>query len=82
MDGREALSKVSGLKPEVVNELWEKVKANRLALDSCSLHDFSIDLKPDQSYGKKFRCYKCGGEVDHITKVWYETGVKHGRSSK
>ena len=79
MDGREVLSKVSGLKQKVVNEIWENVKANRAMLESCSLHDFSIDLKPEQAYGKRFRCSKCGGEVDHITKLWYEKGIEHAR---
>lgn len=82
MDGLEVVSKISGISSEEANAIWQQVKENQRKLEACPRHDFSIDLKPDQSYGKRFCCSKCGGEVDHITKVWYETGVKHGRSSK
>lgn len=57
-------------------KLMQEIKENRLKLDSCSKHDFSIDVTPNRTYSKKFRCTKCDGVVDLNEKRWYEKGIK------
>ena len=61
-------------------EIWEDVKRNSALLDSCTSHDFSIDMNPERVIGKRWRCTNCGGHVDHVCKNWYESGLKHGKS--
>ena len=56
------------------DEIQEQVKANHAKLDSCSYHDFSKDITPDQTFCKKYQCVNCGGTVDSIAKNWYEKG--------
>ncbi len=62
-------------------KIFEEVKENHRKLDSCSLHDFSIDITPSKPYMKKFRCTNCSGEVDLTTKSWYEKGLQHGQDA-
>ena len=57
--------------------IMAEVRENIRKLDSCILHDFSIDLTPGRPWGKKWQCSKCGGEVDCTKKQWYELGIKH-----
>ncbi len=46
MTARDALSAVSGLKPAVVDEIWEKVKSNAKTLDACAgPHEF-VEMTP------------------------------------
>lgn len=78
-DSMDRLSKLSGIpKPEMVS-IAEHVKANLAALDACpGPHEFAIDATPDRTIGKRWRCAKCGGEVDFGAKLWYEKGLAHG----
>lgn len=64
-----------------MKKIFEEVKENHKKLDSCNLHDFSIDNNPEKLYGRKYQCTKCGGVVDSVTKSWYESGVAHGIKS-
>ena len=61
-------------------EIWEEVKENNRKLNSCPLHDFSIDLKPDRKLGKDWQCTQCGGNISSIDKSWYEKGLEHQRN--
>lgn len=61
-----------------VKKIFEQVKENHLKLESCSNHNFSIDLEPDKRLGKRWQCSNCMGEVTSSEKHWYETGLKHG----
>jgi hypothetical protein len=77
MNARDALAAVSGLKPKVVDEIWEKVKANGKALDSCAgPHDF-VAIDPEKKIGVRYRCAKCGGETESSQALWYALGLKH-----
>ena len=76
MNARETLSAISGLKPAVVDEIWEKVKANGKTLDACAgPHDFQ-PIGPVK-LGMRYRCAKCGGEVEAQAQRWYALGLKH-----
>lgn len=57
--------------------LWASVQANHDKLDGCKNHVFSIDLTPEKRFGKRWRCIYCGGEVDTVSKTWYELGRRH-----
>lgn len=59
--------------------ILEQVKENHKKLDSCTCHDFSVDLTPDQKMLKKYQCVNCKGEVDSIAKYWYEKGQVNTR---
>jgi len=63
-------------------KLFEQVQANRRKLDSCKLHKFSIDKTPNKKYDKKDECENCGGEVDSVRKMWYETGYEHAKGDE
>lgn len=89
MNARDVIAKVTSLSPKVQDDIWEQVKANQTKLDGCvSPHDFSICLDrttktavdnptPQQRFGARWRCSKCGGDVDHHAKMWYALGLKH-----
>jgi hypothetical protein len=56
-----------------------KVQANHKALASCAgPHDFSIDVTPTKTFGKRWRCSLCQGEIDSIAKIYYTEGLQHG----
>jgi len=60
--------------------LWEQVKANRERLDACAgPHEFA-DITGRQILNR-YGCTKCGGQVDHIARAWYERGLAHGRKA-
>ena len=66
--------------PAEAKALWEKVQANHRTLASCAgPHDFSDDLSPARTIGKRWRCTRCGGEVDGVARSHYQDGLKHGR---
>ena len=83
------IARVTGLSPKVQDEILEQVKANRAKLESCSgPHDFSVCLDrrtkqpiqnptPEQHFGARWRCSKCGGNVDVGDKMWYSLGLNH-----
>ncbi len=78
----DAMSNVSGLPRSETNEIWEKVKKNRQRLDSCSQHHFTLDLTPDKSIAKRWRCTRCSGEIDGVNKSWYELGLEHAAKTE
>jgi len=61
-------------------KLWAEVRANGLKLDACTLHAFGLIGFLDQPpLGRRYRCSRCGGEVDSQARNWYDLGLKHGR---
>jgi hypothetical protein len=79
-DGREILSKVSGLKRSEIDKLWLEVKDNKSKLNKCLRHDFK-EISNDIT-GKRYKCSNCGGEVTSSQQIWYNIGFKHGRSAE
>lgn len=73
------LADLVGIPRADMNKMWEEVVKNHATLDACPRHDFSVDLDPGKSLGKHWRCTNCGGRVDSIAKLWYESGVEHTR---
>lgn len=61
------------------DKLWEEVKENCSKLRSCNKHDFSIDITPDRTFGKKWQCANCKGTVDNLIKYWFELGYKQAK---
>lgn len=59
--------------------MFELVQSNYKKLNTCSIHDFSIDLTPSSNIRKQYKCTNCGGCVDNLRKKWYEEGLKHAR---
>ena len=88
---KDTITQVTGLSPKVQDEIFEQVKANRAKLDACAgPHAFLLCIPrgsccpvatptPQQRFGAKWRCTKCGGDVDGVYKIWYELGLKHGK---
>jgi hypothetical protein len=74
-----ALSEISGIPEAGIKAIWEKVKANHAKLDSCEgPHQFEESSRPGSPDGHKYRCTRCGGELDSINTDWYNQGLKHG----
>lgn len=81
-DGTEILGAVSGLGKVEVKKIWEQVKANLKRLDECvGPHDFQR-LALETKLMFRFRCTKCGGEIEGDNRSWYERGLKHGRQER
>ena len=57
-------------------KFMKEIKENRTKLDACSKHNFSIDITPNRTINKKFRCISCDGIVSVQEKLWYEKGLK------
>lgn len=76
----DAISKFTGLSKPVMDEIWQKVKANLALLATCKGHDFSLPFEKRGQMVVKWKCSKCGGTVDTFAKKWYEQGLKHGLS--
>lgn len=65
----------------VITAILEKVKANQDKLDACKKpHDF----QPTGTLKlfDRFRCTKCGGEVEMAERNWYVRGLKDANVSK
>lgn len=78
-DSMDHLSQLTGIPRQEMVSIAEHVKANLAALDACpGPHEFTVDTTPDRTIGKRWRCAKCGGEVDCGVKMWYERGLAHG----
>ena len=61
--------------------LWEQVKENHRVLDSCDMHSFELIGPEEQSpFGRRYRCARCGGEVDSHACYWYNLGFQHGKA--
>lgn len=72
-------------------KLFELIQLNHKKLDSCSKpHEFLICLDrrtrqplenptPQQQFGARWRCSKCGGDVDSVVRLWYNRGLKDAK---
>ena len=54
-------------------EIWEKVKANHKRLAHCSRPH---ELERTQS--DRWRCRKCGGEIELVAGMYYQEGLADG----
>ncbi len=82
-EATKTIERVTGISEADQVEILEQVKANLKTLASCPFHDFSIPIdrhskQPTEKpiFACKWRCSKCGGEVDGSAKNWFERGVK------
>jgi len=76
-----------GIPSRETDQILAQVRANTAKLEGCSEpHDFSIALNrhtkqplpnptPQQTFGCRWQCSKCGGHVDAIDKSWYNRGL-------
>lgn len=76
-----------GIPPKETDKILVEIMTNRALLDSCNKpHDFSICLDrhtkqaiesptPAQRFGAKWKCSKCCGIVDSLTKIHYNEGL-------
>lgn len=61
-----------------VDGILSEIIKNNKKLESCSNHEFSIDVTPaGKLTNRKWQCAECGGEVSSTAKMWYELGQKH-----
>ena len=74
----ETISRVTGLSRPVMDEIWQKVKANQKLLEACKGHDFNLPAEQRGQLTTRWKCSRCGGIVDMQCKRWYELGLKHG----
>jgi len=58
----------------------DEAQANLKRLAGCpGPHDF-VDETPEKTFGKRFRCSLCRGEIDGVARYWYMLGRKHERN--
>lgn len=77
----EQLEKYTGISVERQKQIFENVRNNRKKLESCSHHDFLIEIPvPHSKIQKKYQCTHCKGIVDIQEKYWYELGLLHARN--
>jgi hypothetical protein len=82
-----------GIPKRDTDAILVEIRANQKRLDECPKpHDFSIAIhrrtnepminpKPNETFGCKWRCSKCGGQVDFSDKGWYVRGLLDGQNS-
>ena len=75
-DSLDKLSQATGLKRGTMLEVWAEVKANGAKLEACQWHDFEPVPDARQVFGQpdRYRCKRCGGEVDRHAFYWHEQG--------
>jgi hypothetical protein len=65
---------------ETLDEIWKQVKINHKKLDNCDgPHEFEPMQHKDGELVRRYRCKKCGGEIDAIHHIWYKRGFEHGQ---
>jgi len=63
------------------SEVWDAAKTNAKRLADCAgPHEF-VDATPERTFGKRFRCSLCSGEVDGAARHWYAMGRQHERKA-
>ncbi len=75
------MSKVSGLREDVLKDIARQVVENNKLLNACLLHDFiELPVEDDKRpWNTKYQCTQCHGTVDHREHLWYCRGREHGR---
>ena len=62
------------------NDILAQVKANIAKLQECPKpHDF-VPTEPGK-LGAKYRCSKCGGDLDCVQARWYIRGLEDARKA-
>jgi hypothetical protein len=56
-------------------QIMETAKENWKRLNSCRLHDFSVEIEPQRKFFERYQCVNCGGHVDKTAKHWYEKAL-------
>lgn len=77
VNGYEMLEKLTGITKEEQMKIMEDIRNNNKLLESCNLHDFSIEVPQKHTILSKWKCSNCGGIVDSTQKQWYEKGLNH-----
>jgi len=77
--GLTPIERATGLSRAELVTIAARVKANGLALTNCAAHDFAL-IEPAQPLRNRYRCSRCGGEVDGISHLWFERGRQQGRA--
>lgn len=72
-DGREVLSRISGLPKQEVQSIWEEVKENHRRWRSCPRHRFSTP-EGGVTIGTKLVCECCGATADLVKISTYIEG--------
>ena len=75
----ETLEKVTGIKKPELDKIFQEVKANSAALNSCGFHNFEVHKKYESGFVKKYICSNCGGTADAIAVSWYKKGLEHNQ---
>jgi len=70
----DALAKVTGLPRTEMVTLAEQVRANIQKLDSCAWHEFAPLPDASNPTRQKYRCLRCGGDIDRTAYRWHEIG--------
>lgn len=76
-NGVGVMSELTGLPRTTVQELADKARENIARLNACERHQFE-PIGPVQPLRTRYRCAKCGGEVDSHARHWYERGLIDG----
>ena len=75
-DSLDTLSAATGLSRQTMLELAAQAKANVARLNACPWHDFEPVPGAKVVFGQpdRFRCQRCGGEIDRHAFYWHEQG--------
>lgn len=75
-DSLDQLATATGLTRETMLELAAQAKANQARLGPCPWHDFEPVPSARVVLGQpsRYRCKRCGGEVDRHAFYWHEQG--------
>lgn len=73
------LEKLTGITESEQKKIMKEIKENHTKLNSCSYHNFIIEIPGRSSFDMKYRCTNCDGVVSSSEKKWYELGMLHER---
>lgn len=61
-----------------VQGMWPLVLENQRRLNACPRHDFQPLVGPDKKFLIDYKCTKCQGLVEALSRDWYLRGLPHG----
>lgn len=67
--------------PDKWKGIFDVVESNQQKLNSCTRHDFSIEVSDVNPFTKRFKCTHCDGEISASEKRWYDRGLSHAKGS-
>ncbi|MBD3405064.1 MAG: hypothetical protein GF411_02875 [Candidatus Lokiarchaeota archaeon] len=79
-DAFDALSRMSGLRHDQIDDIWLEVKENQKLLNECDRPHLFRPIDKDKYLTREYQCSKCNGRISSREARWYNDGLRDAYS--